>query len=183
MAFSSHALSLFLVLLVAWSSSPTVLAAGNQGLGLVHIHLYMHETSVGPNATFARILASPLGANSSFGVTGVVDNELRAGPDRASSELVGRFQGLIVGAGLQPGMGYFTSVTLVFTAGEYSGSTLSIQGSVPSFAVTFERTVVGGTGAFRFVRGYSLTKMLPNPTAETSVFQIDVFLLMHSANI
>ncbi|GJN07292.1 hypothetical protein PR202_ga25112 [Eleusine coracana subsp. coracana] len=159
-SFSSHALALpfFLVvlLIVASSSSPTVLdAAGNQmNQGLVHIHVYMHETSAGPNATFARILGSPLGANSSFGVMGVVDNELRAGPDRASSELMGRFQGLIVGAGLQPGMGYFTSVTLLFSAGEYSGCTLSIQGPVPSFTVTFERPVVGGTGAFRFVRGY-----------------------------
>ncbi|GJN11015.1 hypothetical protein PR202_ga29173 [Eleusine coracana subsp. coracana] len=67
---SQAALSLFLLLLLAaTSSSPAVVLAaisGNQQ-DLKHIHLYLQGTSSAPNATVAFVLASPLGANSSFG--------------------------------------------------------------------------------------------------------------------
>ncbi|KAG2572886.1 hypothetical protein PVAP13_7KG207200, partial [Panicum virgatum] len=125
--------------------------------------------------------ASPLGASSSFGSVGVVDDELRVGQDRAS-ELVGRFQGFIVGTSLEGGASYVTSVAFVFTAGEYRGSTLSVLGPVLGFKGVIERPVVGGTGKFRMARGYSLLKVLGNPTPETVVFEVDLFVLMDRAN-
>ena len=45
-----------------------------------------------------------------------------------------------------------------------------------------ERPVVGGTGKFRMARGYSLLKVLGNPTPETVVFEVDLFVLMDRAN-
>ncbi|KAL6856262.1 hypothetical protein ACP4OV_019064 [Aristida adscensionis] len=180
---SSRMLPLFLLLLLA-SSAPAALAAGNGGGGgdqddgLTHIHLYVHETFAGANATAAAVAASPLGANSSFGAVGVADDELRAGRER-SSELLGRYQAVIVGTSRRAGAGYLTSITLVFTAGEYGGSTLSVEGPVLDFAGTIERAVVGGTGRFRMARGYSLTKILGNPTPETVLFEVDLFVLMH----
>ncbi|RLM58906.1 dirigent protein 21-like [Panicum miliaceum] len=114
------------------------------------------------------VLQSPLGANSSFGSIGVVDDELRAGPDRASP-LLDR----------PVGAGYLSSVTLVFTAGDYAGSMLSVQGPVLGFAGTIERAVVGGTGRFRLARGYMLFKMISKPTPETDVNGVHLFVLMH----
>ncbi|TVU37900.1 hypothetical protein EJB05_11243, partial [Eragrostis curvula] len=178
MAQSSLLLSLFAVLLV--SSSPAVLAAsGDVDEGLTHIHLYVHEKFTGKNATATAVVASPLGANSSFGSVGVTDDELRVGRDR-SSQLLGRYQAIIVGTSLEVGAGYLTSITLVFTAGEHAGSTLSVQGPVLGFKGVIERAVVGGTGKFRMARGYSLTKILGNPTPETVVFEVDLFVLMHN---
>ncbi|GJN33073.1 hypothetical protein PR202_gb21635 [Eleusine coracana subsp. coracana] len=190
MASSSQAaLSLFLLLVAASSSSSpaAVLAAGdddadagnNQHGLLTHIHLYVHEKFAGPNATAAvGMVASPLGPNATFGSMGVVDDELRDGPDRVSSGLMGRFQGFIVGVDLHPGSGYITSVTLVFAAGEYAGSTVSIQGPLLSFTAPIERAVVGGTGKFRLAQGYSVTRSLGNPTPETVVYEVDLFVLM-----
>lgn len=165
----------FVLLLV---SSVAAFAAADHGL--THIHLYVHETYTGANATAAAVLQSPLGANSSFGSMGVVDDEIRVGPDR-SSQLVGRYQGVFFGTSVQLGAGYLSSITLVFTAGEYNGSTLSVQGPLLGFTGTIERAVVGGTGKFRLARGYMLFKMISKPTPETDVNEINLFVLMHPA--
>ncbi|CAD6239817.1 unnamed protein product [Miscanthus lutarioriparius] len=174
-----------LLFLLALTSSVAVLAAAAAGSegdhhGLTHIHLYVHETYTGANATATAVLQSPLGANSSFGSMGVVDDEIRVGPDR-SSQLVGRYQGVFFGTSLELGKGYLTSITLVFTAGEYGGSTLSVQGPLLGFTGTIERAVVGGTGKFRLARGYMLFKMISKPTPETDVNEINLFVLMHPA--
>ncbi|PUZ43936.1 hypothetical protein GQ55_8G047000 [Panicum hallii var. hallii] len=169
-------LPLLLSLLALMTSSAAAVA--DDGDGLTHIHLYVHETYTGPNATAAAVLQSPLGANSSFGSIGVVDDELRAGPDRASP-LLGRYQAVFFGTSLQVGAGYLSSVTLVFTAGDYAGSTLSLQGPVLGFAGTIERAIVGGTGRFRLARGYMLFKMISKPTPETDVNEVHLFVLMH----
>ena len=73
-----------------------------------------------------------------------------------------------------------SAVSLVFTAGEYNGSTLTVQGQF-SFDVdgAVERTVVGGTGRFRMARGYSLMEVVSTPTPESAVFKIDLFVLMY----
>lgn len=176
---SSPSLLLLVVLLA--SSSSAVLAAGGGKRGgnrPTHIRLYIHETFSGPNATVASpVVSSPLGANATFGELGVLDDELRAGQDPAS-ELLGRYQGFFVGTDLaEPS--YMSAVSLVFTAGEYNGSTLTVQGQF-SFDVdgTLERTVVGGTGRFRMARGYSLMEIASAPTPESAVFKIDLFVLM-----
>ncbi|CAL5031415.1 unnamed protein product [Urochloa decumbens] len=179
MAISSRMLSLFLLILAS-SSTTAVLASdsGDEDDGLTHIHLYVHETFKGANATTATPVASPLGANSTFGSMAVFDDEIRVGQDRAS-ELVGRFQGLVVGTGLDSGANFLSSVTCVFTAGEYQGSTLSVEGPVLGFKDAIERPVVGGTGKFRMTSGYSLFKVLGNPTPDTVVFELDLFVLMY----
>jgi hypothetical protein len=173
---------LFLSLLASSLAAVRGHAAGHHdgGGGLTHIHLYVHETYTGANATAAAVLQSPLGANSSFGSIGVVDDEIRLGPDR-SSPLVGRYQAVFFGTSLQLGAGYLSSITLVFTAGEHAGSTLSVQGPVLGFTGTIERAVIGGTGKFRLARGYMLFKMISKPTPETDVNEVDLFVLMHHA--
>jgi hypothetical protein len=118
------------------------------------------------------VAPSLLGDNSTFGEVGVVDDVLRAGPDPSSRE-VGQYQGLFAGADLADA-NYFSAITLVFTAGEHRGSTLSLQGSYtfPGDEV-LERAVVGGTGGFRMARGVSLLKVV-SAQPEAAVFQLDL---------
>ncbi|CAN6374438.1 unnamed protein product [Urochloa humidicola] len=175
MASPKPTLPLFLTLLALASSS--LAAAGHDG-GLTHIHLYMHEKFTGANATATAVLQSPLGTNSSFGSIGVVDNEIRVGADH-SSAIVSRYQGMSFGTSVQVRVGYLSSLTLVFTAGEHAGSTLSVQGPILGFKGTIERAIVGGTGKFRLARGYMLFKMISTPTPETDVNEIDIFVLLH----
>jgi hypothetical protein len=66
----------------------------------------------------------------------------------------------------------------VFTAGEYSGSTLSVHGPVLGFSGTMERAVVGGTGKFRLARGHMLFRTI---SMSAGVDQIDLFVLVHPA--
>ncbi|WVZ49525.1 hypothetical protein U9M48_000873 [Paspalum notatum var. saurae] len=170
-----------LFLLASTTPSSTTAAADHDhdDDSLTHIHLYVHETFAGPNATAIRVLESPLGATTStFGMMGVVDDEIRAGPDRSSSALLGRYQGVFFGTSLELGKGFFSAVTLVFTAGEYAGSTVSVEGPILGFTGTIERAVVGGTGRFRLARGYMLFANISKPTPETNVNEVQLFVLM-----
>ncbi|KQK15141.1 dirigent protein 22 [Brachypodium distachyon] len=171
----------FVLLLVM--SSPALLVAGGGGdsNGLKHVRLFMHETIGGPNPTLVTSLKSPLGGNATFGSVGVLDNELRDGPDPKGSKLVGRFQGFFAGAGLVSPPGLLSAMNIRFTAGEWCGSSLALLGSVPSFGAPVERALVGGTGDFRLARGYSVMLDLGNPTPETALFQLDLFVLMYHA--
>ena len=46
----------------------------------------------------------------------------------------------------------------VFTAGEFNGSTIAVYGRNDIFSKVRELPIIGGTGAFRFARGYALPK-------------------------
>ncbi|RCV13983.1 hypothetical protein SETIT_2G390400v2 [Setaria italica] len=168
MASSPSLLVLVVALLAVFS--PAVLASGREERA--RIRVYVHERFSGSNATVGSVAASPLGDNSTFGEVGVVDDVLRAGPDPSSRE-VGRYQGLFAGADLEDAS-YFSAITLVFTAGEHRGSTVSLQGKY-GFPVdgALERVVVGGTGGFRMARGFSMLKVVSN-TPEADVFQLDL---------
>ncbi|XP_040378343.1 dirigent protein 1-like isoform X2 [Oryza brachyantha] len=155
-------------------------AAAGGGTTTTHLHLYIHETLTGANATAASLAPSPLaGSNSSFGSVGAFDDELREGSDAASAYL-GRAEGLLVQADLANPAALWTMLTLVFTDGDYTGSTLVLDGRV-DFAGgggTAERAVVGGTGRFRRARGYTLMSKFGNPTPSTVVFEMDIYVAM-----
>uniref|UniRef100_A0ACD5YEN8 Uncharacterized protein n=1 Tax=Avena sativa TaxID=4498 RepID=A0ACD5YEN8_AVESA len=180
---SSSSLFLSIVLLLLASSAGEQFSvaretnAGEQGL--TRIRMYMHEMLSGPNTTAVTIVPpSPLGGNTTFGMVRVLDNELRDGPDRSNSSLVGRFQGIVVSAGLVSPPGVQSAISFVFMAGEHAGGTLIVQGTIPSFVGAFERPVVGGTGPFRMARGYCITMLVSNPMPEYTVYQIDLFVKM-----
>ncbi|CAM0906764.1 unnamed protein product [Alopecurus aequalis] len=178
MASSTSTLQLALLAVLLATSTSAVLAASGNGKP-TRIRLYVHEKFEGANATVASpLLRSPLGANATFGEPGVIDDELRTGPHR-SSELVGKFQGFFIGTDMS-GPSYLATVTVVFTAGERRGSTLTVQGNYhfDFDGAPIERAVVGGTGVFRMARGYSVMKAVNAPTPETVVFRIDMFVLM-----
>ncbi|KAL0376228.1 UNVERIFIED_CONTAM: Dirigent protein 11 [Sesamum calycinum] len=78
-----------------------------------------------------------------------------SGPEIESRE-VGRIQGLIGLADFHE-KALVMLLNVVFTEGEYKGSTLSILGRNPLDDEVREVPVVGGTGGFRMARGYAVT--------------------------
>ncbi|GKB67428.1 dirigent protein 22-like protein [Tanacetum coccineum] len=82
----------------------------------------------------------------------MIDDALTEKPER-NSKLLGRAQGFYGQASLQePGL--LMAMNFVFSTGKYNGSTLSILGRNAVFHKVREMPVIGGSGLFRFARGY-----------------------------
>ncbi|XP_015696985.2 dirigent protein 2-like, partial [Oryza brachyantha] len=148
-----------------------------------HLHFFFHEVFTdGPSGTTATV-AKPArggGGSSFFGFVSVVDDVLREGAD-PSSGLVGRAQGVTAATSLSDGA-ITTLLNLVFTAGPYSGSTLQVFGRA-LLGTVMERPVVGGTGAFRMARGYTLSRRV-NSTDPNNllVLEYDVYVTTSPIN-
>lgn len=149
--------------------SSTLLAArsaehpGLKDQKLTHLRFFLHEMTNPPNQTAFPVAQAATTSQSptSFGAVSVIDDLLLTGPD-AGSELIGRAQGLTVSAD-QSQSAMLMATNFVFTAGKYNGSTLTMLGRNRLSAPVRELPIVGGSGAFRFARGY----------AETSTHSID----------
>ncbi|KAG8368128.1 hypothetical protein BUALT_Bualt15G0012900 [Buddleja alternifolia] len=85
----------------------------------------------------------------------VLDDVVTAKPD-PNSKVLGRAQGVITSADLEVAA-LTMNLNIVFTAGKYNGSTVTILGRNPIMSVDRELPVVGGTGAFRMARGYAVS--------------------------
>ncbi|XP_012833748.1 PREDICTED: dirigent protein 2-like isoform X2 [Erythranthe guttata] len=110
---------------------------------------------------------------SAFGLVSVLDNLVTSEPEVDSKE-VGRIQG-IIGLTDFHEKALVMLLNLVFTDGEYKGSTLSVLGRNPLGEETREVPIVGGTGAFRMARGYAVTSTYSNDEAHShGVIQYDV---------
>jgi len=122
------------------------------------LHFYFHDTVSGKNVTTMPV-ARANGTNSSpnlFGLVVVIDDIVTKGPE-PTSQLLGRMQGLYTLSGLEePAMQMV--VTLVFSSGQYNGSTLSVVGINPIYHPVREIPIVGGSGLFRLARGYVLAR-------------------------
>ncbi|MCL7045268.1 hypothetical protein MKW94_030050 [Papaver nudicaule] len=122
---------------------------------LTHLQVYWHDKPSGPVPT-TILVASANFTNPTigFGSIIVIDDALTVGPE-LDSELVGRAQGSYVLASLagQPAAAVM-SMTFAFTAGEYNGSSISIAGRNTVLSAVREMPITGGTGVFRFARGY-----------------------------
>ncbi|MQL41563.1 hypothetical protein EI012_27025, partial [Escherichia coli] len=90
------------------------------------------------------------------GLVVMTDDPLTVGPE-PGSKLVGKAQGLYASAA-QDELGLLMVMNLVFTEGKYNGSTLSVLGRNAVFSVVREIPIVGGSGLFRFARGYAQAK-------------------------
>ncbi|KAE9462310.1 hypothetical protein C3L33_05780, partial [Rhododendron williamsianum] len=67
--------------------------------------------------------------------------------------MVGRAQGLY-GSASQQGVGLLMVMNFAFIEGKYNGSTITVLGRNMIFSKVREMAVIGGTGLFRFARGY-----------------------------
>ncbi|CAO2141745.1 unnamed protein product [Urochloa humidicola] len=148
-----------------------------------HMHFYMHDEYTGPNPTAALIVPGrvPLlegdttGSSSRrFGDIAVMNNVLTEGPQRGSPR-VGTAQGFTVRVAERGSVNALT-LHLVMEVGEYAGSSLVVNSRVDTDLAVRESVIVGGTGRFRFARGYALSRSYDYDLAKGGVVEIDVYL-------
>ena len=82
-----------------------------------------------------------------------MDDPLTLGPER-SSKMVGRAQGIYASAS-QTEVSLLMVLTFAFTEGKYNGSNLSVLGRNTVLSAVREMPIVGGSGLFRYARGYA----------------------------
>lgn len=123
---------------------------------LAKIHFYAQDLAGGPNSTVFEVARAAISTDEllSFGKVLVVDDLLTAGPGRDSGK-VGRSQGIVTSADMRT-PATALSFNVVFTSGKYNGSTLSIAGRNQVSDSKRRLAVLGGTGVFRFTRGYAV---------------------------
>ncbi|KAK9156610.1 hypothetical protein Scep_003184 [Stephania cephalantha] len=125
---------------------------------LTHLHFYFHDIVTATNPTVVQVAAAPnsTGQVTPFGSVMIVDDPLTEMPD-PKSKLLGKAQGLYSSIS-QSETTFLMALNFVFTEGKYNGSTFSIFGKNSIGSKVREIPVVGGTGMFRFARGYALVK-------------------------
>ena len=125
---------------------------------LSHLHFYFHDILSGPKPTAVRVAQAAMTntSSTSFGAVSVIDDALTMLPDN-SSKVVGRAQGIYASAS-QSETGLLMVLNFAFVEGEYNGSTLSVLGRNTILSTVRELPIVGGSGVFRFARGYAHAK-------------------------
>ncbi|KAJ4826857.1 hypothetical protein Tsubulata_049160 [Turnera subulata] len=150
---------------------------------LTHLHFYFHDIVTAQkdqNKSTAKVAGAATGnGNSSlltFGNVVVMDNALTATPD-FTSKLVGRAQGIYASVS-QSETSFLLVLNFVFTQGKLNGSTLSVLGSDPILSSVREMPIVGGSGVFRFSRGYALARTYSfDLVSLNAIVGYDVFVL------
>jgi len=138
-----------------------------------HLHFYFHDIFDGEHPTSMKLIDPPSHSPGGFGVTFVVDNLLTEGLE-LSSKVVGRAQGTFALTSLHD-IGFTMLINFFFIEGGYEGSTLSLLGRNAVFDEIREMPIVGGSGAFRFARGYAQAKTIwSNATSGNTVVEYNV---------
>uniref|UniRef100_A0ACD5YZZ3 Uncharacterized protein n=1 Tax=Avena sativa TaxID=4498 RepID=A0ACD5YZZ3_AVESA len=121
-----------------------------------HIKVYWHDVVSGASPTAVPVAraATTKASKTFFGAVYAIDDALTEGPGLNSSTLLGRAQGTYVSAG-KDALALLMNMNFVFTAGRYNGSSVAIMGRNEVANAVREMAVVGGTGVFRWARGYA----------------------------
>ncbi|XP_020549530.1 dirigent protein 21-like isoform X2 [Sesamum indicum] len=122
---------------------------------LSHLHFYFHDIVSGRQPTAVRVAEAAVTNSSAtgFGLVVMIDDPLTLGPNM-SSKIVGRAQGIYGSADLSK-LGLLMVLNFAFTEGKFNGSTLSVLGRNAVFSAVRELPIVGGSGVFRFAKGYA----------------------------
>ncbi|XAR62893.1 hypothetical protein NMG60_11017810 [Bertholletia excelsa] len=121
---------------------------------LSHFRFYWHDVVSGKNPTSVRVVDPPSNESvTAFGLMNMIDNPLTLGP-KMSSKMVGRAQGFYASAS-QEELGLLMVMNFAFVEGKYNGSTITVLGRNAVFNKVREMSVIGGSGLFRFARGYA----------------------------
>lgn len=137
-----------------------ILSPGSEKLS--HLHFFFHDTLSGKHPTAVRVAQAAVTNTSAtlFGAVVLIDDPLTVGPN-ITSKLVGRAQGIYASAAQDDQidqMGLLMVLNYAFVEGKYNGSCLSILGRNTVFSRVREMPIVGGSGVFRFARGYAQAK-------------------------
>ncbi|KAK4437653.1 Dirigent protein 23 [Sesamum alatum] len=122
------------------------------------LQFYFHDIVSGKKPTSVPVARanSTFASPTYFGLVSVIDNPLTTGPG-PKSKIVGRAQG-ITGYSSFNELSLLMTLNLVFTSGEYNGSTLSVVGYNPINHEYREMPIVGGSGVFRLARGVATAR-------------------------
>ncbi|KAK2378807.1 dirigent protein [Trifolium repens] len=121
-----------------------------------HFRFYWQDIVGGNNATSIGILPSLPKFNNSFsafGLVRIIDNALTLTPN-LTSKLLGRAQG-IYAATSQTELDFLMIQNFVLLQGKYNGSVITILGRNVANNKVRELPVIGGTGVFRYAKGYA----------------------------
>ncbi|KAG9138261.1 hypothetical protein Leryth_001463 [Lithospermum erythrorhizon] len=139
---------------------------------MTRLHFYFHDVVDGKHPTAVRIA----GPKNAFTTTAIVDDPLTEGPD-PSSRIIGRAQGLYAIAS-EDSASLMMAINLAFMEGKYNGSTVSIFGRNPFLEAEREMPIVGGSGLFRFARGYARAKTVKYvPSTGDAIVEYNVYVL------
>jgi len=174
------------------SSFSTVSVAGDQDEGfsrsldrkllglkkekLSHFRFYWHDIVSGRNPSAVMVVPPASNTSTGFGLVSMIDDPLTLGP-KLSSKMVGRAQGFYASASQQE-LGLLMVMNFAFIEGKYNGSTISVLGRNAVFSAVREMPVIGGSGLFRFARGYvqASTHSLDIKTGDATV-EYNVYVL------
>ncbi|KAJ9697801.1 hypothetical protein PVL29_007094 [Vitis rotundifolia] len=120
---------------------------------VTHFQLYWQDVVSGSNATSVTVIEA-LNNSTFFGSVNIIDNSLTVGPN-LSSKSVGKSQGFYASTGLEESS-LLMVMNFAFTDGKYNGSTFTVVGRNNVNAKVREMPIIGGSGLFRFARGYVL---------------------------
>lgn len=110
-----------------------------------------------------------------FGAVVMMDDPLTVRPE-PNSRMVGRAQGLYASAS-QTELGLLMVLNFAFMEGKYNGSTLSVLGRNTVFSPVREFPIIGGSGLFRFARGYAHARTHAfNLTSGDAVVEYNVYV-------
>ncbi|KAF9595188.1 hypothetical protein IFM89_037617 [Coptis chinensis] len=137
-----------------------------------HLHFYFHDTISGGKPS-AKQIAGP--KVPGFGTMMIADDPLTEGFE-LTSKLIGKAQGIYALAA-QKELGLLMVLNYAFMEGKYNGSTLSLLGKNSVLHPIREMSIVGGTGLFRFARGYALAKTAWFNTKGDAVVEYNVTVL------
>lgn len=132
----------------------------------------------GRNPSSVEVVPPPLkNSTTRFGLVNMLDNPLTLGP-QLNSKLVGQAQGFYASTS-QSEFVLLMAMNLVITEGKYNGSTITIMGRNRALSkVSREMPVIGGSGIFRFARGYALVKThSSDPKTMQATVEYNVYVL------
>ncbi|MED6123854.1 hypothetical protein PIB30_053438 [Stylosanthes scabra] len=142
-----------------------------------HFQFYWQDIVGGPNATSIPIVQPipKFNTTSAFGLIRVIDNALTIGPN-LTSKVIGRAQGFYVSVS-ETELDLLMVETFVFYEGRYNGSTIDIVGRNVAFNQEREIPIVGGSGVFRFAKGYAQLRTLNyDAVSGDTLVQYDVYV-------
>ncbi|CAI0626587.1 unnamed protein product [Linum tenue] len=129
---------------------------------ITNLVVYVHNYFTGADASSITVAGKQKPAADAaggfnilqFGTIAVVDDPVTEGPTAESKE-IGRAQGSYINSQFD-GKGLYLFFSVIFTGGQFAGSTLEIQGSDIFVRKEREFGIVSGTGFFRFVEGFGI---------------------------
>ncbi|CAN1772839.1 Dirigent protein 19 [Linum perenne] len=132
----------------------------------------MSDIFGGENATSIPV-TNVLDNNTFYGGVYLSDDSLTLGPELTSTS-VGTARGIY--SFPSPNDFVLEMVyNLAFTHGVYNGSTLTLVGPIFPRVIVNELSIVGGTGLFRFARGYAVAKRI--------VLDFNALLVLNSTTV